>query len=249
MAEHYSCNYSGHCEPDEYGIYPSFAECQDACRSQSEKEMLYLIHEYDLESAKLLTPSDQVQVLRRLTGVTVHPLDAREIIDAILVNDFETLAKVDELLPWIRRVHPYSLVFEIPRGSLSAEERIAFHDYTDRELKELILRHGIIPANLQSGDVIRVSDISVQTGNLLASLKTGNVRRIIYQVGQMNQRGVRFQINSFNRVDYFRYSIPVQKVLLVKRRFIGFYQAHGWCSWVDIESLPATWKNFESNGL
>jgi hypothetical protein len=221
--DRYSCNYAGKCEPDPNGPYESYVQCLEHCESRENKDLLYLIHEYDLESARMIAPSDQVVVLRRLTGVTVHPLDARDIIDAILTNDYETLVKVDELLPWIRARHNYSLLFEIPPGTLTELEINQFIGYTYAMITELAVRYGINLENLERGDVVRISDIPLNRGQLVGYNSAGGLlERTPYQ-GYLG--GLAFAINTFPRVDYFKYTFPGNAVYLVKKRLPPFDQA------------------------
>lgn len=206
---HYSCSYSGTCEPDPTGEYNSYEDCTLACSSKENKDLVYLIHEYDLESAKLLAPSDRVAVLRRLTGVTLHPDDTQEIIDAILINDYETLVKVDELLPWIRARHPFSLLFHVPAGSLTPEEINSWNVLSDQDLNNLATKYGIKLDNLRSGDIVRFDDIDARIGNLVGYRKYRNTDGC--GLGRSP-----YNIARYGRVDYFRYSLPINQVILVK---------------------------------
>lgn len=199
---------------DETGEYTSREDCEVACHGRENKDLLYLVHEYDLESAKLLAPSDRVAVLRRVTGVTLNADDSMEIIDAILINDYETLARVDELLPWIRARHPFSLLFKVPMGSLSPEGRNNFPDLSDAGITTLAVKYGIKLANLRNGDIVRFEDILNVDGGLVG-FANGGLIRISYQGFGGHPK---FPITSFPRVDYFRYSLADPIVILEKSK-------------------------------
>jgi len=212
----YTCNYSGECEPDPNGRYNTEAECLIHCTGRENKELMYLVHEYDPASALDLAPSDQVAVLKRLTGILLEPVDARRILEAIIANDYELLALVEDILPWIRSRHPFSLVFELPVGSLTPQEIIDFHLYTDQEITQLVVREGVNLNTLRRGDVIRIMDIPFLQGRFVAyNSATLLVERTAYLTYRL---GSSFAINWFPRVDYFRYSLPGNDVVVVKSR-------------------------------
>jgi len=210
----YSCSYSGVCEVDETGEYASKEDCQVACVGRENKDLLYLVHEYDLMSAKLLAPSDRVAVLRRLTGVTLNPADSMEIIDAILINDYETLARVDELLPWIRKRHPFSLLFKLPIGSMSLIEKQTFIVLSNAAITALAVKYGVKLDNLRFGDIVRFGDIINVDGGFVGFVNGGLIK--ISYPGFVNHP--KFHITSVPRVDYFRYALPDPMVVLAKRK-------------------------------
>ena len=199
---------------DETGEYASKEDCEVACRGRENKDLLYLVHEYDLESAKLLAPSDRVAVLRRVTGVTLNPDDSMEIIDAILINDYETLARVDELLPWIRKRHPFSLLFKIPIGSMSLIEKQTFIVHTNDGITALAVKYGVKLDNLRTGDIVRFGDI-INGDGAFVGFANGGLTRISYPGFGGHPK---FPITSFPRVDYFRYSLSDPIVLLEKSK-------------------------------
>jgi len=220
----YSCSYSGDIEEDEHGSYASYEECKDNCKGRENKELMYLVHEYDLGSALLLAPSDRVAVLRRVTGVTLNPHDSYDILKAIIANDYETLVQVDELLPWIRARHPFSLVFEVPAGTLSLLQTIDFRQMSEQQITDLAVEvGGINLSNLKRGDAVRFTDIPIHSGQIVCyDTRSQILERTPYNGYNL---GTFFDINSFHRVDYFRYSLPGSRVAILKRKLPPFDQA------------------------
>jgi hypothetical protein len=221
---HFSSSYTGNVEEDEHGSYSSYDECKANCSARENKELMYLVHEYDLESALLLAPSDRVAVLRRLTGVTLNPFDSYDILKAIIINDYETLARVDELLPWIRARHPFALVFEVPAGTLSILQIVSFANLSNQQITDLAVQvGGINLSNLKRGDAVRFADIPIHRGQLVCYDTTSQLlERTPYRGYNL---GSSFAINAFPRVDYFRYSLPGSMVRLRKRWLTPFDQA------------------------
>jgi hypothetical protein len=64
--EHYACNFHGHCEVDDEGAFDTQELCEHQCEGSEQVDT-----QYTLAEALHLAPSDQVEVVRRLTGITV----------------------------------------------------------------------------------------------------------------------------------------------------------------------------------
>ena len=202
----YSISFDGKCESNEYGDYPTLEECERACHSIDAKELQYLIYEYAPGAALRLAPSDQVMIVKNLTGVLVDPIDTPTILQAIEINDYETLSLYDKLLPWIRKHHPYALVCEIPAGSLSEVDVLTFGTKTEQEITALGVANGLDYALLRRGDVVRFADVPLRQGSLVSwNSATSLLERTPYEG---YRGGSAFAINSFPRVDYFRYAFP-----------------------------------------
>jgi alpha-tubulin suppressor-like RCC1 family protein len=75
----FSCTFSGHCEPDPYGIDDQNT-CQETCTARDDKETLYLTYSYLPEEALSLAPSDQVDLVRRISGTTLTTSEARKYL-------------------------------------------------------------------------------------------------------------------------------------------------------------------------
>src|SRR5665647_29102 len=113
MAQYYSCNLDGQCEVDPASFH-SLADCQRDCQAlgglADTKEAAYIILEYNLEQALEAAPSDRVQLIRRLTGVSVPPEDSWNVLMALLTKDYYylyyyPLEKSRELEPKILRAY------------------------------------------------------------------------------------------------------------------------------------------------
>jgi len=220
VALRYSCNYAGECEVDDQGEFASEAACLVNCAAQEAKEINYLIFEYDWEAARVLAPSDLVAVVRRITGATIARGEVRCIFEAMILQDYELLALVDVLLPWIRRVHPYSLLFEVPIGSLSPEQVVTFPILSDVDITALVVAQGLPLANLIRGDVVRLMDIPVNQGRYVSYNSASElVERTAYQG---YARGSVYAINNFPRVDYFRYTLLGNAVVFRKEGLAQF---------------------------
>ena len=92
----YTCNLAGQCEEDDMGQFNTLEECQRNCRLLAEgaadaREIAYEIMTFDLEQALEAAPSDRVQVIRRVTGVTVEPASSHGILFAIVLQDWTWL--------------------------------------------------------------------------------------------------------------------------------------------------------------
>jgi hypothetical protein len=83
MTPRYSCGFGGECEEDELGPFATSEACRSRCRPRPNREAELTIFEYAPEEALALAPSDQVRVVRRLTGVTVPPVAARAVLQVI----------------------------------------------------------------------------------------------------------------------------------------------------------------------
>jgi len=93
----YACNSRGECETTEKGRVVSLdsAACQSTCRplegDKQATEIFYLTLEYDLPKALEAAPSDQVQVIRRVTGVTVGSYHSYTILESIIEQNYVAL--------------------------------------------------------------------------------------------------------------------------------------------------------------
>jgi hypothetical protein len=116
---------------------------------------------------------------------------------------------VDELLPWIRSRHPFSLLFHVPAGSLTPQEINDWNTLSQQDLTNLAVKYGVKPDNLRSGDVVRFDDIDTSRGNSVGYHKYRNIDGYVFGRGLPN-------ISKYDRVDYFRYSIPTNRALLIK---------------------------------
>lgn len=64
----YSCSFRGQCEVNRTGEYQSLEDCQRECQGRDASDLNYLIYQYSPDTAvEDLAPSDQREVLRRLT--------------------------------------------------------------------------------------------------------------------------------------------------------------------------------------
>lgn len=83
----YSCNTRGRCEPDRRGRYQTAAECERDCESVHQRDLLLLTMSFDPTLASGLAPSDQVEVIYKITGVVLEPELAAEVLDYVINDD------------------------------------------------------------------------------------------------------------------------------------------------------------------
>jgi len=89
----FSCNLNGTCEEDfDEGIYLTRQQCQASCQSLGEgadtREAAYLAMSFNLEQALNAAPSDRVNLIRRITGVTVTADDSWDTLASIITDDY-----------------------------------------------------------------------------------------------------------------------------------------------------------------
>jgi len=107
----YNCSFSGKCEEDIWGPYLSPEECE--CKSIENKDVNYMIYEYNPAAAIFLAPSDKAIIAKRLLSVTI-PTDRVDIalelsliknndvvIEIINLDDDKFYTYVDKLGPTI----------------------------------------------------------------------------------------------------------------------------------------------------
>src|SRR5665647_705119 len=120
MAEYYSCNLDGQCEIDvENGQYNTLEECQH-CQplggGNDAKEAAYIAMSYNLEQALDAAPSDRVQLIRRITGITVPTGYSWEVLLTLVNQDYQTL-------------YHYPFGFGSGLGLQSDQHTDTFHSY------------------------------------------------------------------------------------------------------------------------
>jgi hypothetical protein len=103
----WSCNLSGECEDDKYGIYPTQEACRVACKGVEHKELMYLISSYNPEDAMTAAPSDQRRVIYDFTGVWTPPNassdDFKHILYGILGEGYPYLLYIAPYMEeWIK---------------------------------------------------------------------------------------------------------------------------------------------------
>lgn len=93
----YSCNFKGDCEEDANGRYISRENCQRRCRGKEQKEVSYSVFEYAPQEALQLAPSDQQEITKRLTGLSLTAADTRELF-SVLDQEGYSVATVKTLV-------------------------------------------------------------------------------------------------------------------------------------------------------
>lgn len=146
----FSCNLHGACEEDDYGFYPTQAECQANCQpldSDLIDDVVYDILTLNLEDAFFLAPSDVAIVLFRSTGLRVKPRRARDVLIAILDKNYIELwnmgEKVREYLRPSLDELDLLILNTVGHGFLLAvqPEWTAVRNSVDRELKLMFREH------------------------------------------------------------------------------------------------------------
>src|SRR5665647_431298 len=107
----YVCAFNGQCEFDLYGVgYSTQAECEEQCRGRENKEINYEIYTYAPSEAIYLAPSDRREIIRRITGVTLHSdTFTQEILYYLGQENVAGLA-------YYFKMHPYLLRTYTPQG-------------------------------------------------------------------------------------------------------------------------------------
>lgn len=100
MTTRYSCAFNGTCELDPNGRYTSEQDCLRNCDSTPDKDITYLILQYAPRGLSVLAPSDQVEIIKRLTGVVVTRGDVSIISEAIDQLDWRFLVTT-ALSEWV----------------------------------------------------------------------------------------------------------------------------------------------------
>jgi len=101
----YLCNFNGNCEPvNRSGSYKA-DDCRKTCTSTPYKDLVYEIMMYAPDRAVELAPSDQVVVIKRLTGVTVAPEYAFNIVLALADDSYAPLCYHSEMLEYANETY------------------------------------------------------------------------------------------------------------------------------------------------
>ena len=214
MTERYACNYNGKCETDSHGEFTTLSECQEVCQGVDNKDLHYLIGEYAPRNGMNMAPSDQVELVRRITGFAPASSEAAVILLEIGLRDYEDLALRDDLLPWLRRTHPYALRFAIPAGSLEPGVIAAYDTYNESQLTSLAVENGINLSLLDYGDIVSFEDIPLEQGKYLMRETNGLIRIAYHGLTRSNNPPPTVSINNFPRTDYWRYALPGNRVAL-----------------------------------
>jgi hypothetical protein len=93
------CSFSGQCEKGYYG-YNTLAECQKRCQAYESKDVMYEIMSNTPHEAQALAPSDQSEVIWRLWGMRVPPVEVVDILEKI--RDVWSAWEIRELYPVLR---------------------------------------------------------------------------------------------------------------------------------------------------
>jgi hypothetical protein len=109
MTARHACSFAGQCETDPQGDYASERICRRLCSPREKVELQYEIYQYALEEALELAPSDQVAVVKRLTGARISRTSVREAVQALLQfharNPSMTgVVEFPELYPYVKQV-------------------------------------------------------------------------------------------------------------------------------------------------
>ena len=120
----FTCNFSGDCEESKYGEHTTLEECLNNCHGVEFKDARYNIYQFAPGEARYLAPSDQAEVVYRLTRIRVSYQEAENILSLIDVADWNGLIDDDRFLPFIRSVYqgPLTLRFII-EGQLADDVR------------------------------------------------------------------------------------------------------------------------------
>jgi hypothetical protein len=114
----------------------------------------YLIYAYDLEQALTLAPSDQVRVVKEITGEQVSPQGAKLILEALVDGRWSRMYSIIELQPYLRRQYdPVEILMRNYQHILRMNERlpidfeklrVAFEDVIQREqgkIRQMLRSH------------------------------------------------------------------------------------------------------------
>jgi hypothetical protein len=101
MYHRFSCASNGQCEANPHGEYPSLLKCGQECQAHPlDRDTMDLAYHYAPGSALHLAPSDQVRIIRQITGLTVKRSEAERVLKALEALPEEGVALVHEPLLW-----------------------------------------------------------------------------------------------------------------------------------------------------
>ena len=183
MTTRYSCAFNGTCELDPNGQYASEEECLLNCESTPDKDINYLILQYAPRGLSFLAPSDQVETIRRLTGV-VFPRDEVQIISESLDTlDWRFLATT-ALSEWVAEELdiPAFLVIDVLDARETDEwwplqeipEAIPFLREADQAVRFIIRGHEEIQELWDTMDALQLYEFAIPFLDL-DELKYGDI--------------------------------------------------------------------------
>jgi hypothetical protein len=108
MYHRFSCASSGQCEANPHGEYQSLLECNQQCQPHPlSRDLMDLSYEYAPGSARHLAPSDQVRIIKRITGLVIQRPDADRVLEALEDIHEQGVVLVHEplLWPYLRRIY------------------------------------------------------------------------------------------------------------------------------------------------
>ena len=111
--DRFTCSFAGQCEPNTYGEYASEEECRVDCQGIPNKDLRYSIYEFAPAEARYLAPTDQVEIVKRLTGVVLTVDEAADTLDMLGRQAWDELARDDRFLPYVRRNYQGKLTFDL----------------------------------------------------------------------------------------------------------------------------------------
>jgi len=207
----YSCNLRGQCEIDYQGMFFTLRRCQDNCRSlegeQDTQEAAYLVLQYDLDRALHTAPSDRIQVIRRLTSVTVPANDSYKILEALVDKDYPQLYSIPAFHPYLREQGLDELDFLLlellkPYSSSLTLNWPALHRRIDHQLIELFAGDDKVLYELSSGH----GHIPLPTfASLELALQRYVYKNIINRISDIPLGSFdKFQTQWFRLLEYFQ---------------------------------------------
>jgi hypothetical protein len=104
----YLCTLSGECELSLHPSAKSLDECLATCEAVPNKDLVYEILQYSPLEALVYADSDQLVVVKRMTGEVIPRYRVNEVLEVLAGNNWSGLSSTPELKPYLRRMYPAS---------------------------------------------------------------------------------------------------------------------------------------------